>query len=406
MKNSLDVAVIGLGERGSFYATKLLPQFGNDTLRIVALCDLYEDRVQDACKKIEEKTGVHPFCTLDYHNIMSRNDIDAVFVITSWDSHAEITIAAMEAGFPVACEVGGAITVDDCFNLVACYERTRTPVMMLENCCFDRNELMVLNMVRQGLFGDIIHCRGGYCHDLRSEISFGRENRHYRLNNYLYRNCENYPTHEIGPIASILDINRGNRFTSLYSVASKSLGLHRYLEHEKGNDYDLTGATFAQGDVVSTLLTCENGQTVEITLETTLPRPYSRHFEVHGTSGMYVEDNNSIYLDTAEYAKKEWSWKDEWNNAEKLREQYDHPIWKRYVEEGVKQGHGGMDWLVASAFVDCVKNDKPMPIDVYDMATWTVITPLSEKSIREGIRVDFPDFTNGEWKNRRNDRFM
>ncbi|MBO4356265.1 MAG: Gfo/Idh/MocA family oxidoreductase [Clostridia bacterium] len=405
MKKTINVAVIGLGGRGSFYATYILTQYGNDSVRITALCDLYQDRVDHVAEEIEKKTGVKPFRTLDYRDILRMKDVDAVVVTSSWESHVEICLNAMEAGIPCAIEVGGAYSVEDCFKLVETHERTGVPVTMLENCCYGRNELMLLNMVRKGVLGEVIHCRGGYCHDLRGEISFGRENRHYRLNNYMNRNCENYPTHEIGPIASVLDINRGNRFTSLVSVASKSEGLNRFLEKEKGPSYDLTSKHFAQGDVVNTLITCANGQTVSITLETTLPRPYSRQFEVHGTGGTYIEDNNSVFLDNEEYRKKDFAWSHEWNNLEKLREEYEHPMWKKYLEEGVKGGHGGMDWLVMSEFINCVKAGKQMPTDVYDMATWMAITPLSEISIRDKTFVEFPDFTSGKWKNRKNDLF-
>ena len=405
MKKFVNVAVVGLGGRGTFYACEILTQFNPSEVKIAAVCDLYPDRVERAANAIEQKLGYRPFETVDYRDILKMDEVNAVVVTSSWESHVEICLASMKAGKACAIEVGGAYSVDDCYELVKVYEETGVPVTMLENCCYDRKELMLLNMVRKGLFGDIIHCRGGYCHDLRSEISFGRENRHYRLNNYLYRNCENYPTHEIGPIASILDINRGNRFTSLVSVSSKSLGLHRFLEKEKGEKYDLTSKEFMQGDVVDTIIKCANGQTVSLTLETTLPRAYSRQFEVHGTKGIYMEDNNSVFLDTEEFRSKDFSWRGEWNNFEKFREEYEHPIWKQYLKEGVKAGHGGMDWLVMSNFIKCVANDLPIQTDVYDMATWMAITPLSEISIKESRFVDFPDFTHGRWKDRKNDLF-
>ena len=169
---------------------------------------------------------------------------------------------------------------------------------MLENCCYGRRELLVKNMVDLGLFGEIVHCSGGYLHDLRHEISFGRENRHYRLRNYINRNCENYPTHELGPIARVLDINHGNRMLSLSSFASKAAGLHQYISTDKSDDTELLNTQFAQGDIITTVIKCAGGQTIVLTLDTTLPRYYSRGFTVRGTKGFYEETTDSIFLDS------------------------------------------------------------------------------------------------------------
>lgn len=229
--------------------------------------------------------------------------------------------------------------------------------MMLENCCYGRDELMVRNMVEQGVFGEIVHCQGGYHHDLRHEISFGRENRHYRLDNYKNRNCENYPTHELGPIAKVLKINHGNRMVSLSSVASKSRGLNDYLKREKGDEYDITNYPFAQGDVVTTTIRCAHGETIVLTLDTTLPRAYSRGFHIQGTRAMYMEDNRSLFIDGV-HNQYDFCWKDQWNNVEEYRDQYEHPIWKQYLAEGIKGGHNGMDWLVFRAFFESVNEGR------------------------------------------------
>lgn len=273
--------------------------------------------------------------------------------------------------------------------------------MMLENCCYGRDELMVLNMVRQGVFGEIVHCQGGYRHDLRDEIAGGRENRHYRFRNYLHRNCENYPTHELGPIANVLDINRGNRMLSLVSVASKAVGLHEYLVREKGEGYDASRMQFMQGDVVTTIIKCAHGETICLTLDTTLPRAYSRGFHVQGTKGMYMEDNKSIFLDQKDNAF-DFNWQERWNNIAEYQGQYDHPVWKAYQEEGIRGGHDGMDWLVVRAFFDAAKKKLPVPIDVYDTAAWMCVSGLSEQSIAMGgMPVAIPDFTNGRWMQRK-----
>lgn len=398
MKDKLKIGVIGLGGRGSGLLTAvILPR---PEIEVAAVCDLYEDRRQNAAEAVKKERGTEPLCTADYREVLAVPGLDAVVISTSWADHIHIAIAAMKAGIYAATEVGGAYSLDECWELVRTYEATGVPCMMLENCCYGRDELMVLNMVKQGVFGEVVHCQGGYRHALRNEVSFGRENRHYRLVNYQNRNCENYPTHELGPIAKVLNINRGNRMLTLNSVASKAAGLHDYLMREKGPDYDLSSCKFAQGDVVSTIIKCAHGETITLTLDTTLPRPYSRAFHVQGTRGMYMEDNRTIFLDGV-HEKYEANWKEQWNNVEEFREQYDHPIWKRYLAEGIVGGHDGMDWLVMGAFFDAVKRGVQTPIDVYDMAAWMSITPLSEASIAMGgAPVAVPDFTNGRWISR------
>ena len=395
MKETLNVGVIGLGCRGvDLLKCCILPHPG---VRVLAVCDVYEDRRQAAVALAEDAGKPAPRTFSDYHELLAMPEIDAVVITASWEYHINIACESMRAGKYTAFEVGGAYDVEDCWKLVRTYEETGTECMMLENCCYGRDELMVLNMVRQGIFGEVVHCQGGYRHDLRKEVSFGRENRHYRFANYLSRNCENYPTHELGPIANVLDINRGNRMLSLVSMASKAAGLHDYLKREKGDDYDATSMRFAQGDVVTTLIKCARGETICLTLDTTLPRPYSRAFHVQGTKAMFMEDNNSIFLD-GEHDKFHFKWKEHWNNAEEYREQYDHPIWKQYLKEGIRGSHDGMDWLVFTAFFNAAKNGTHCPIDAYDAAAWMSISALSEQSIATGSSpMAIPDFTKGMW---------
>lgn len=398
MKEVVNVGVIGLGNRGSgLLVNCILPQPG---IQVTAVCDRYEDRRQKAIKAITDAGQKEPFSTDNYHELLAREDIDAVVIMASWESHLNLACEAMRAGKYTAVEVAGAYSVEDCWKLVRTHEETGTQCMMLENCCFGRDELMVLNMVRQGVFGEIVHCQGGYRHDLREEVSFGRENRHYRFRNYLNRNCENYPTHELGPIANVLNINRGNRMLTLTSMASKAAGLHEYLMREKGPEYDATNMRFAQGDVVTTTIKCAHGETICLTLDTTLPRAYSRGFHVQGTKGMYMEDNKSIFIDGQDN-KYDFCWNEHWNNVEEYREKYDHPIWKQYIEEGVRGDHDGMDWLVFRSFFNAVKAGTPVPIDVYDAAAWMCISSLSEQSVAMGgMPVAIPDFTNGKWMER------
>lgn len=398
MNEKLRIGMIGMGCRGREVMKTVL---GIDGVSISFICDLYDDRTEAARAEIEKRQGFSPRVTDDWHTMTDREELDAVLVTCSWEPHIEMAVAFMEAGIPVGVEVGGAYSVEDCFLLVRTFERTKTPVMLLENCCYGRYELMVKNMVDLGLFGEIVHCEGGYRHDLRREITFGRENRHYRLRNYLARCCENYPTHELGPISQILHINRGNRMVSLVSMASKAKGLHDYIGRTDDADRSLLNGDFAQGDVVTTIIKCANGETVTLTLDTTLPRAYSRQFTVQGTRGMYSEENNSIYLDRDHTEDMHFSWKKQWNNAEKYRERYEHPIWREFLADGLRGGHGGMDHLVYSDFLRCVREGLPMPIDAYDMASLMCISALSEQSIATGgMPVAIPDFTSGKWISR------
>ena len=396
------IGFIGLGGRGyGLLEWAVLPQ----KEQVVAVCDVYEDRVQKGAELVEKSGQAKPAAYTDYMDVIKDENVNTVIVATAWETHVEIALAAMYAEKAVAVEVGGAYEIKDCYDLVEAYEKTGTPFMLLENCCFGRREMMALNMVKKALFGEVVHCAGGYHHDLRSEIAYGKENRHYRLRNYISRNCENYPTHELGPIAKVLDINHGNRMLTLSSTASKAAGLRDYVRANKSDDQRLMNETFAQGDVVTTVIKCARGETIVLTLDTTLPRYYSRGFNVRGTEGMYEEVTDSVFLDSPvlpdrkEDSDHDFDWlKHCVGNARDYEEEYDHPVWKKYIQEGVKGGHDGMDWLEFETFFRCLREDAPMPVDVYDAASWMAVTALSEMSIAKGgVLVDFPDFTGGKW---------
>lgn len=382
--NTISVGVVGCGSRGSSLIRDLLVSLPG--CRITAVCDDFGDRAERSAADVKERTGIQPAALKDYGDLLARSDVDAVLIVSPWETHIPFAIRAMEAGKPCAIEVGGATSVQECFDLVRTWERTRTPFMFLENCCFGRTELAVTNAVRRGLFGRIVHCDGAYSHDLREEIEGGDRNHHYRLRHYLKRNGENYPTHELGPIAKLLDVNHGNRILSLTSTASLAAGL---------NEYGVKGPV-AQGDVVTTVLKLAGGETVRLSLDTTLPRWYCRDFTVRGTRGMYEERTNSYFIDGVH--EDHFDWRPNWNNAEPWLSAMEHPIWERFLRDGVLGGHGGMDGLVYGAFLRCLRLGLPMPIDVYDAAAWMAVTPLSEASIAQGSApVAFPDFTHGEW---------
>ena len=396
MKTNAKIALVGLGERGqSLLVGAILPACEDYGVELAMVYDSYEDRTAKGVEMVQEKTGKAPVAAKSYQEILDNPEIDGVIIATGWEAHIPLSVAAMKAGKYVAMEVGGAYTLEDCWKLVDTYEETGTRCMILENCCYGKWETMALNMVRQGVFGEIVHCSGGYHHDLRSEIANGEKNRHYRLRNYLNRNCENYPTHELGPIAKVLDINNGNRMVSLTSISSCAKGLHTYIVDKQGADSPLASAEFAQGDIVTTMIKCAKGQTIVLTLDTTLPRAYSRAFTVRGTKGSYLGGNNMVYEDTAEFHKYEWKESELWNNGNDYFEKYAHPLWKNYDPKG---GHGGMDYLVISAYLESLLEGTPAPIDVYDAAAYMCVTVLSEQSIAlGGAPVPVPDFTRGKW---------
>lgn len=384
--------VIGISGRGSSMLAELLSVEG---VKVTAICDKYEDRAQDGVKIVQEKAGNTPEMFLDYKELLKKDDITAILCCTTWITHSRIAIDSMRAGKHVAMEVGGAASIEECWQLVRASEETGKFCMLLENCCYDRNELALFNMQRQGLFGEIIHVQGGYQHDLRDEITYGRENRHGRLFNFMNRNGDLYPTHQLGPLSKMLNINRGNRFLTLTSMATKSRGLHKGIIENMPKDYDIKDHNFTQGDVTTTMIKCAHGETILLIHDCSLPRPYSRNCRIQGTEGIWMEDTGQIYLkDTSPLHK--------WEPFEPYRDKYEHPLWKQYARDGIHSGgHGGMDYLVLSAFAESAIHDVKPPIDVYDTASWMAITCLSEDSIALGSTpLAIPDFTNGMWIDR------
>lgn len=396
MKDKINIAIIGLGGRGSGMSELMAKM---DDVNVVAVCDKYPDRAENGAKRIKACSDSDPVFTTDYHEILDRNDIDSVYIATDWECHIQIAIEAMKKGIPAAFEVGGAYSLDDCWELVDTYEKTGTWGMIMENCCYGEREMMVKNMVRKGLLGDIIFCSGQYAHDLRNEICYGEKNRHYRLRNYIARNCENYPTHELGPIAEILNINRGNRFVSLESVCTKATGLKRYVKNHEDLIPSLGETEFAQSDIVKTFIKTEKGELIELTLDTCLPRFYSRGFTVRGEKGLYQEDGDIVYLEGVKM-ESEWDQDELWGNVKNFLD-YNSDLWKNTTKEMLEAGHGGMDWFVVRAWITAVKEKTLPPIDVYDAASWMAVTPLSEMSLKNnGELLEFPDFTRGKYVDR------
>ncbi len=393
----IHVAAVGAGLRGK-WNIPLVAQF--DKVHVDYICDLYQDKAELCADKIQEKQGYRPTVTTDYRELLNDPAVEAIFVFSNWEPHIPMAIAAMKAGKWVGMEVGGAYSLEACWDLVHTSEQTGMPCMLLENCCFGRDELRVANMVRRGLFGRVVHCEGGYRHDLRDEIADGEKLRHYRLHNYLNDNCHNYPTHDFGPIAKILGINRGNRMTSLVSVASGAFGVKDFVTRHRPENEALQGVDFAQGDVVTTIITCAHGETVTLTLDTCLPRFYSRDFTVQGTKGMYSEESDTFYFEDCGLSHG-CLLKNMESNAKKY-DAYLSPMWQPQNADKVIGGHGGMDGLCMDCFFKHLREgNKELPIDVYDAAAWMCIAALSRDSIAMGgAPVAVPDFTNGAWMTR------
>ncbi|MGM9647479.1 MAG: Gfo/Idh/MocA family protein [Eubacteriales bacterium] len=385
----LRIGFLGCGQRGQMLVSDSL---AFPEVEVVALCDLYEDRTESLANEVERRQGSRPLTATDPQTVIDCCP-DAILIATPWESHVKLAIRTLRAGIPTGMEVGGAATEAECRELIRAWEETHTPFMLLENCCYGKRETMLFRMAEEGFFGEIVHCDGAYAHDLRYEVSYGKELRHYRLNHYLNENCENYPTHELGPIAWLLKINRGNRMIRLTSMSSKAAGLHEYISRYKSDDVQLINAQFAQGDVVTTNILCAGGQTITLRLDTTLPRTYSRGLTVHGTRALYQEEGDFVFEDDGgmgfHVARPLWG------NASAYEERYLPSIWK----EEVKGGHGGMDYQMLRDFYTRLQNGQDFPIDVYDAAAWMSVTYLSRASIEGGsIPMEMPDFTDGRWK--------
>ncbi|MBR4333924.1 MAG: Gfo/Idh/MocA family oxidoreductase, partial [Clostridia bacterium] len=288
------LGVLGLGCRG-YEQTSLLASMPD--IRIQAVYDPYPDRMERMVKRLNELVSWPTETAESEESLLQRDDIDAVIIMTDWESHIRLAIRAMELGKHAGMEVGGACSVRECWDLVRTAQRTGMGCMLLENCCYNREEMALLNMVRDGLFGELVHVQGGYEHDLRDEVGLGDVNRHYRQHNFLHRNGELYPTHELGPIGMYLDLNDGNRMLSLVSMASKAAGLGAWLQENRKDRPELQRTAFQEGDVVTTMIRCARGETILLTHDCTLPRPYSRGGRIQGTKAIWMEVNRSIYVD-------------------------------------------------------------------------------------------------------------
>lgn len=409
--NKLRLGFIGLGLRGTVHLHNSL---NRSDVEITAICDVDPKRLEISRKMISDagwkKAVEFGKNAYDYRNLLELKDVDAVIISTPWLWHTPMTVDAMNAGKYAGVEVSAATSMKECWDLVEAHENSGTHMMILENVNYRRDVLAVMNMVRQDVFGELLHFRCGYQHDLR-EVKFNNGKQPYgggvlfgpeamseaqwRTQHSLKRNADLYPTHGIGPVAAYANINRGNRFISLSSHATKSRGIHKYIVDKGGEDNPNAKLKWKLGDIVTTTINTYNGETIIVTHDTNSPRPYSLGFRVQGTKGLWEVDGNRIYIEGVSDPHR-------WDDADKWLEEYDHPLWKRYADEAEGAGHGGMDFFVLNAFVESAKQNIAPPLDVYDAAAWSAITPLSEISIANNGEVqDFPDFTAAQWIKRK-----
>ncbi len=411
--NKLRLGFIGVGMRGQNHLELAVRRADVD---VVAVCDVEPVMMKDALDIVAKAGKPKPTVIMEgpygYKKLLENKDIDAVIIATPWEWHTVMCLDAMNAKKYVGCEVITGMTIEECWELVHTSERTGMPLMMLENVCYRRDVMAIMNMVRQNIFGELVHLQGGYQHDLREVklnngtqpygggVEFGAKGfseARWRTNHSVNRNGDLYPTHGVGPLAMMLNINRGNRFTRLTSYSTKARGLHNHIVAKGGENHPNAKVNFKLGDVVTTMIQTTNDETVLLQHDTNLPRPYSLGFRVQGTNGIWMDVNKSIYI---EGQSKEAH---RWEEAQSWLDKYDHPLWKKYGSDAAGAGHGGMDWFVLNGFIEAAKRKINTPQDVYDAVTWSAITPLSESSIEMGgTSVEFPDFTQGQWMYRTN----
>ena len=395
------VGLVGLGDRGTG-AVHRFPYLEDASL--VALCDLYPDRVERAQKVLESHgapRAKYEFSGEEgYKQLCELEDIDLVYLAVPWQLHTPIAVYAMEHGKHVAIEVPAATSIKECWDLVNTSERTRKHCMMLENCCYDFFELTCLNMAQQGLFGDIVHVEGSYCHNL--EPYWDNYQGDWRMTYNKDHHGDVYPTHGIGPVCQDLNIHRGDKMDVLVSMDTDAFAGQAKADERYGKG---VVPKYANGDNTSTLIRTHNGKTILIEHRVVTPQPYSRMYQIQGTKGYANKyPNEGLALGGAErkdVAYDNLDAEEFMSDADRdaLMQAYKHPIAKE-VEELAKKvgGHGGMDFIMDYRLIYCLKNGLPLDQDVYDAAEWSSLVELTEVSINHGsMPVVMPDFTRGEW---------
>ena len=393
------VAFIGVGNRGSFHVrlvSALAPK-----AKVVAICDIRESQAQksiDFLKEEGQEADIYSGSEDAWKTMLERDDIDLVIIATPWKLHVPMCVYAMQKGKHVATEVPAALSLDGCWDLVNTAEETQRNCIMMENVCYGDEELWVLNMVAEGIFGTLTYGEAAYIHNLRSSL-FSKTNYYnmWRIRHHVESDGNLYPTHGLGPVAQYMDINRGDAFHRLVSMSSLEASLSESsLTAESDNEF-YNRQDFMHGDMNNTLVKTHLGRTILIQHDVVTPRPYSRINMLAGTKACHYG-----YPSRLSIAGKGHEWLSD-ADYEKMRKRYRHPIWDRLKSEIEKNGgHGGMDFVMMYRIIDCFNKGLPQDMDVYDGAAWSVITPLSAHSIELGnVPVKFPDFTRGKWKEKR-----
>jgi hypothetical protein len=392
-RDKVRLGFIGIGGRGN----SLLDNFSAiPQVEINALCDVVKEKVAKAQDKLERAGKPRPAAydagDFAFENLVKRDDIDMVIIATPWIWHVRMAVAAMKAGKHAAVEVPAARTLDECWQLVNTSEATRRHCVILENCCYGYNEMLVLNMVRAGMLGDLTHGACAYNHDLR-EVLFSNEGEGlWRRDEHWNRNGNLYPTHGLGPVARYMDVNRGDRFDYLISMSTMSTSLQAYRkEHLKADD-PRQKEIYKCGDLNVSLIRTVKGRVIQLEHNVTSPQPYDRINLIAGTKGIFRDYPPRIYLDGAQ--------REEFGPIDPYKEKFEHKYWKASGDLARRLGgHGGMDFVMAYRLIECVRAGLPPDIDVYDAASWSAPGPLSESSVeRGGAPIQFPDFTRGKWQ--------
>lgn len=387
------IGMVGIGLQGGAHLENFLKI---DGCRVTAVCDVREARTTWASQAItaagHPAPAVYTRGPRDFERLCETEALDLVFTATPWEWHVPVMLAAMKAGKHAATEVPAAMTLDDCWALVESAEKHRTHAVMMENCNYDRAEMMAFHMVRQGVFGEVLHAEGGYLHDLRA-IKFEKQDEGLWRRAWSMKQDGNpYPTHGLGPIANCLDINRGDRFDYLVSMSGPSRGLYDWAREHFPADAPERRERYAQGDVNTSLIRTANGKTVMVQHCTNLPRPYSRINLVQGTKGMFQGYPNRVYIEGRGTAHQ-------WIDWTELRAEFEHPLWKELEAKAAGAGHGGMDYIEDYRLIACLRAGTPTDMNVYDAAALSAVVELSLQSTGKRARtMDVPDFTRGGWK--------
>lgn len=386
------IGFVGVGLQGGAHVRNFLRIPG---VEIVAIGDIDTPRAEEVASWVVDDGRRPPTLytrgPTDFVRMCETEDVDLIFTATPWEWHVPVCLAAMENGKHAATEVPAAYTVDGCWALVEAAERFEKHCVMMENCNYDRPELMVLNMARQGLFGEIVHAECGYLHDLRAIKFEDRNEGLWRRAHAMVRDGNFYPTHGLGPVANVMEINRGDQLDYLVSMSSPPRGLYDWAEAHYPEGHPKRAERYVQGDVNTSMIKTKLGKTIFVSHDTNLPRPYSRIHMVQGTKGLFQGYPNRVYVEGVSASHR-------WDDDATWRAEYDHPLWRDLEERSAGAGHGGMDYIEDYQLVRALQEGAPTEMNVYDAAMLSVVIPLSEWSTANRSRpIDVPDFTRGRW---------